>query len=760
MALSREQDNTTPPAAQPAHQPPKIIKRKKDKPDAVPEASQSGGIARRKVVVKKKTKIIIVKDRKPETGQPAAQQHAGTQPAAQPRPADGHAQAAPRPQQKIVLKNDTAARPAVGAGTPPAKPGAPTHGHGARSGGGGRQWDKRRDFVSSKDRDKAIQEQRILEKIARKKRQQESKMLSISKEIDILSTISVGDLAKKMNLRASDIISKLMTMGSMVRVNDLIDSDTATILASEYGCKVTVVSIADDTEIVAETDKSEDLVPRPPVVTIMGHVDHGKTSLLDKIRQTNVVAGESGGITQHIGAYKVKTATGGTVTFIDTPGHAAFTMMRSRGAKVTDIVVLVVAANDGVMPQTIEAINHAKAAKVQIIVAVNKIDLPDADLDKIKRQLSEHELIAEDWGGQTLFAYVSAMTGQGVDKLLETILLQSEIMELKANPKRAAVGTVLEASLDVGRGSVGTVLVQNGTLHVGDHFIAGTHEGRVRAMFDDRGERITEAPPSTPVEVLGFEDTPEAGDSLNVMSDEKEVRAMAERRRHLKQTESAKAVVKVTLDNLFDQIKEGEIAEFKVVIRADVQGSAEALKEALTKLSNEKLKFVCIQGAAGAINESDVMLAETSKAMIIAYRVRPSGKIKSLAEKLGVEIKKFDIIYEAIEFIEAAMKGSIAKEMREVDTGTIEVRSVFKISKIGTIAGCYVTSGKIDRNNGIRIIRDGVLIHKGKIASLKRFKDDVREVQQGFECGLSVENFNDLKELDVIEAYTIQEFAG
>ncbi|MEK6794325.1 MAG: translation initiation factor IF-2 [Spirochaetota bacterium] len=787
--------------------PPKIIKIKKESVEVKPEESHSN-IAKKKVVVKKKKVFIVGKqegEADSEKATPATPAPASApqpeRPAFRPAPGGtsdnrggstgyrgpgtggtggyrgpgtggggyrgpgtggtggyrgpggGGGYRGPGGGGKIIIKKEDLAKArasaAAAGGARPARPAGSFR---------KKEFDKRKQGFDFKAREKAIQEQRVLDKIAQKKRQQESRLTSVPKEVEILETISVGDLAKKMNLRAADIVAKFFSMGTVVRVNDIIDKDSATILADEYGCKVKVVSVHDDATISIIADDPKDLVPRSPIVTIMGHVDHGKTSLLDKIRSTNVVAGESGGITQHIGAYKVR-AKNGEIAFIDTPGHAAFTMMRARGAKVTDIVVLVVAANDGVMPQTIEAINHAKSAKVTIIVAVNKIDLPDADIEKVKRQLSEHELIAEDWGGQTLFAFVSAHTGEGIEKLLEMIILQSEVMELKANPKREAVGTVLEASLHVGRGPVGTVLVQNGTLHVGDYFIAGMHGGRVRAMFNERGEKLDVALPSTPVEVLGFEDTPEAGDSFHVLTGEQDLRTIAESRKHVRQAEAAKTVVKVTLDNLFDQIKEGQVEEFKVIIKADVQGSAEALKEALGKLSNDKLHFVAVHSGAGAISESDVRLAETSKAMIIAYRVRPENRIKSLAEKSGIEIKRFDIIYEAIEFIEAAMKGSIAKEYQDVDVGTVEVREVFKISKIGTIAGCYVTSGKIERTNGVRIMRDNVLVYKGKIASLKRFKEDVREVVQNFECGLSIENFNDIKQGDVIEAFAVQEKA-
>ncbi len=602
------------------------------------------------------------------------------------------------------------------------------------------------------------QEERLYNKLQEKKRSQEARLANVSKEIDIMETVVVGDLAKKMNLRASDIISKLMSMGSMVRVNDMIDSDTATILAEEFHCKVNVISLKEETQIEIEEDKAEDLKPRSPIVTIMGHVDHGKTSLLDVIRKTNVVAKESGGITQNIGAYKVKSSMG-EIAFIDTPGHAAFTKMRLRGATSTDIVILVVAADDGVMPQTIEAINHAQLANVPIIVAVNKIDLVNADREKIKAQLTEYNLMPEEWGGDTQYVYVSAHTKEGVDDLLEAISLQAELLELKANPKRDAFGVVLESSLSQSRGAVATILVQNGTLRIGDYFVCGLSVGKVRAMIDDKGQRVESAIPSTPVEVLGFEKTPEAGEDFNVLKDEQQAKSIAEKRKQLKQQETLKANVKVNLENLFEHIENAAIQEFNVIIKADVQGSAEALRESLSKIQSDKIRFVCIHAASGAVNESDVDLASVSGATIIAYRVRPSGKAKELAEKLGVAIEKYDIIYEAIESIQNAMRGALSTEKKDVDTGTAEVREVFRIPKVGSIAGCYVTSGKIERNSGVRIIRAGVVIYTSKIGSLKRIKEDAKEVVQGYECGIGIENFNDLKEGDVFEVYKTEEFA-
>ncbi|MEI0517926.1 translation initiation factor IF-2 [Brachyspira murdochii] len=621
-----------------------------------------------------------------------------------------------------------------------------------------KEYDKKSSQKDSKAEAAQRQENKIFNKMQAKKRQQEQRLASVEKEISIMETITVGDLAKKMNLRASDIISKLMGMGTMARVNDIIDSDTATIIADDFGCKVNVVSLQEEATIEVKADKEEDLKPRPPVVTIMGHVDHGKTSLLDAIRHSNITSKESGGITQNIGAYKVKIPSG-EIAFIDTPGHAAFTMMRARGAKSTDIVILVVASDDGVMPQTIEALNHAKEANVPIIVAVNKMDLPNASMDKVKASLSEYGLTPEEWGGDTQYIGVSALTKQGINELLEAIILQAEMLELKANPNREAIGIVLEASLDQGRGPVGTVLVQNGTLKIGDYFVCGLSVGKVRAMVNDLGQRVTKALPSTPVEVLGFEKTPEAGEAFNVMLDEKEAKAIADKRVQLKQQEALKANVKVTLENLYEKIASDAMKEFKVIIKADVQGSAEALRDALNKIQSDKIRFVSIYSASGAVTESDVNLAHASNAIIIAYRVRPSAKARELAEKLGIPIERYDIIYEAIEAIQNAMKGSLERIKKEVDIGTVEVRDVFHVPKVGTIAGCYVTSGKIERNASVRVMRDNVLIYTSKISSLRRVKDDVKEVATGYECGASIENFNDIKKGDILEIFKIEEIA-
>jgi translation initiation factor IF-2 len=580
----------------------------------------------------------------------------------------------------------------------------------------------------------------------------------VPKEISITEGITVSDLARKMNLKGSDIIQKLMGMGMMVTINQQIDSDTASLLAAEYGCKVNVVSLYDETVIEEQKENEEDLKPRPPIVTIMGHVDHGKTKLLDAIRSANVAEGEYGGITQHIGAYAVDLPQG-RIVFIDTPGHEAFTMMRARGAQVTDIVVLVVSAVDGVMPQTIEAINHAKQANVPIIVAVNKVDLPEANVDLVKKQLTEHGLAPEDWGGTTIYNQVSALKKTGIKELLESILLQSEILELKASYSNRASGIVLESRVDMGRGIVATVILQKGTLRAGDSFVAGIYSGKVRAIFNDRGDKVTEATPSLPVEVIGFTSIPNAGDPFQVTDTEQTAKTIGSKRQELKKLEEMKSVKKVTLDNLYEQIKEGQIQELKVIIKADVAGSVEALKSSLERLSTPEIKLEVIQAAAGAINEGDVLLASASNALIVGFHVRPSSAAQSLADREKVEIRKYNIIYDALEDIRSAMEGMLKPELREEQIGTIEVRNTFKIPKVGTIAGCFVTSGKVRRGSDVRLVRDGVEIWKGKISSLKRFKDDAREVETGFECGIGLEAFHDIKEGDVLEAYETHELA-
>ncbi len=574
--------------------------------------------------------------------------------------------------------------------------------------------------------------------------------------IKISEVISVGDLSREMGVKAGEVIKKLMGMGMMATINQVLDADTATLIASEFEFQVENVafnadSALEETPVGAEEEEAA-LQARPPVVTIMGHVDHGKTSLLDAIRSTHVTDQEHGGITQHIGAYHVQV-DGRSVTFLDTPGHEAFTAMRARGAKVTDIVVLVVAADDGVMPQTIEAINHARAAEVPIIVAVNKMDRPDANLEKVKKGLSEYGLAAEDWGGDTVFAPVSAKTQEGIPHLLEMLQLQSDILELKANPEKLARGTIVEAKLDRGRGPVATVLVQEGTLHVGDAFVCGVFYGKVRAMIDDHGQKVDVAPPSFPVEILGLQGVPLAGDSFVAVADEAKARQVAEFR-HSKQreTELVKSS-KVSLDELYSQIKAGDVKELRVVLKADVQGSVEAVSEALTRMSTGDVKLKVLHGSVGGITESDILLAAASNAIVIGFNVRPESKGAALAAKEGVDVRLYTIIYEVVADVRAAMEGLLEPTFREQVFGRVEIRQIFNIAGIGTIAGCSVTEGKIARGNLVRLLRDQVVVHEGKLASLKRFKDDVREVASGYECGLSLEGFQDLKQGDVVEAF-------
>src|SRR5574344_1011469 len=612
----------------------------------------------------------------------------------------------------------------------------------------------KKQVYSRKDKEEAFDEEQLL---MRKKDATPASV--VPTKIDIMETISVSDLAKKMNLKASEIIGKLMSMGMMVTINQTIDSDTATIVASEYNCEVHLVSLYDET--VIESDKGEDtgLLPRPPIVTVMGHVDHGKTKTLDAIRNTNVAADEAGGITQKIGAYQVSTPKG-MITFLDTPGHEAFTMMRARGAQITDIVVLVVAADDGVMPQTLEALHHAKDAKVPIIVAVNKIDKPEANPELVRTQLSEQGLTPEDWGGDTQYVNISALKGIGIDELLDAILLQAEMLELKADYKCRAEGKILESRVDQGRGVVSTVIIQRGTLRQGDPFVAGIFAGRVRAMFNDHGQRIQEATPSMPVEVLGVENMPNAGDPFQVTEDEKEAREVSAKRQELKRFEDAKAVKKVTLENLYQTIDASNVKELKVVIKADVQGSAEALKASLEKLSTKDIRLVVIHSSAGAINESDVLLAAAdSNAFIIGFNVRPTPKAKLLADQEKVDIRKYTIIYKAVEEVQAAMEGMLKPDTKEQVTGQVEVRNTFKVPKIGTIAGCYVTEGTVKRSSSVNLIRDGIVKFTGKIASLKRFKEDAKEVGTGYECGMSLENWQDIQVGDVFEVFEYVEVA-
>ncbi len=581
----------------------------------------------------------------------------------------------------------------------------------------------------------------------------------VPKSIDIMESISVSDLARKMNLKASEVIGKLMGMGMMVTITQSIDSDTATLLAAEYGCEVHLVSLYDETVIESEKDDGVELLPRPPIVTVMGHVDHGKTKTLDAIRHSHVAEGEAGGITQSIGAYSVKTDKG-RITFLDTPGHEAFTMMRARGAQVTDIVVLVVAADDGVMPQTMEAIAHAKDAKVPIIVAVNKVDKPEANPDRVKTQLSEQGLTPEEWGGDTQYVHISALKKEGIDDLLDAILLQAEMLELKANYECRAEGKILESRVDQGRGVVSTVVVQRGTLKQGDPFVAGIYSGRVRAMFDDRGRRIQEAGPSTPVEVLGMEEMPNAGDPFQVTESEKDARAISAKRQELKRFEAAKAVKKTTLDTLFTDIKDSEVKELKVIIKADLQGSVEALKASLEKLSTREIRLSVIHSSAGAINESDVTLAAAdSNAIIIGFNVRPTPKAKTLAEQEQVEIRKYNIIYKCVEEIQQAMEGMLQPDTKEEVIGMVEVRNTFKVPKVGVIAGCSVSEGIVRRSASVNLVRDGIVIFTGKISSLKRFKDDAKEVSVGYECGIGLENWQDIQVGDKLEVFEIIEVA-
>ena len=573
-------------------------------------------------------------------------------------------------------------------------------------------------------------------------------------------TISVKELSEKIGKPAAEIIKKLFLLGIMATINQDIDFDTCELIASEYNITLEQQIAKSYEDVLAdnaqEEDREDQLQPRPPVVTIMGHVDHGKTSLLDAFRHSNVTAGEAGGITQHIGAYTVM-CKGRQITFIDTPGHEAFTSMRARGAQVTDIVILVVAADDGIMPQTIEAINHAKAANVPIVVAVNKIDKPGADPDKVTQQLTEYGLVSEDWGGDTIVVPVSAKKNINLDTLLEMVLLQADVLELRANPNRLAKGTVIEAKLDKARGPLATVLVQNGTLKKGDTIIAGTAYGRIRAMIDDKGRTVNTAGPSTPVEILGFNEVPEAGDVMNVADADKLTRQVAEERKDKIKAAQIKAMQKVSLDELFNQMAEGDLKELNIIVKADVQGSAEAVKQSLEKLSNDEVRVRCIHNAVGAITESDVMFASASNAIVIGFNVRPDATARTLAEKEKVDIRTYRVIYNAIEDVEAAMKGMFKHVFKEVEMGRVSVRNTFKISGVGTIAGAYVQDGKVTRSAQVRVVRDGVVVYDGKISSLKRFKDDVKEVASGYECGISFENFNDVHEGDVIEAYTMEQ---
>ncbi len=580
------------------------------------------------------------------------------------------------------------------------------------------------------------------------------------KTLKLQEGTTVKEFAELISVKLSDVIKKFMELGYMPTINQPVDTDAALLIAEQFGVKLELAQIEEDTIDEETPEDLTKLVPRAPVVTIMGHVDHGKTSLLDAIRETKVTESEAGGITQHIGAYKVNLS-GKDIVFLDTPGHEAFTSMRARGAKVTDIVVLVVAADDGVMPQTVEAINHAKAANVPIVVAINKIDKPEANVAKVKNELAEMGVISEEWGGQTIFVEVSAKKRIGIEHLLEMILLQAEVMELKANPDRPARGTIIEAKLDRGRGPVATVLVQSGTLKVGDAFIAGTHAGKVRALIDDSGRRIASAIASTPVEVIGFADVPSSGDIFTVVEDEKRARQIALLRQQKERLAEIARARKLTLDDLYAKIKEGEIRELNIIIKGDVQGSVEAMKDALEHIAHPQVKVKVIHSSVGGINESDVMLATASSAIIIGFNVRPELKANQLAEKEGVDIRLYTVIYEAIEDVKKALEGLLEPTLKEKALGRAEVRQIFPISRVGTVAGCYVLDGYISRaSDGMRVIRDNIVIYDGKISSLKRFKDDVREVQAGYECGIMIENFNDLKIGDILENYVIEKIAA
>ena len=613
-----------------------------------------------------------------------------------------------------------------------------------------------RDYSADYDEDKVVRR-------ARTKRASDAPTVvapKITHAVVTTEEVAIKVLSEKIGVSASEIIKQLFKEGIMKTINDTVDFDYAEYVAGMHGVTLELKLEKTAEEIIYNADADDGLennTKRPPIVTVMGHVDHGKTSLLDAIRNTNVTSGEAGGITQHIGAYTV-TANGELITFIDTPGHAAFTAMRARGAKITDVAIIVVAADDGVMPQTIEAINHAKAAGVSIVVAINKMDKPHIDPDRVKQQLTEYELVPEEWGGDTIMVPVSAKTGMGLDKLLESVLLVTEIKELKANPEKRATGTVIEAKLDKGRGPVATILVSNGTLNVGDSVIAGYATGKIRAMFDDKGKKIKSAGPSMPVEVLGFSEVPQAGDYMYV-ADEKLVKKAAEERKNKVKLENARQTPSLNLGDLFGRISEGQLKTLNIIIKTDVQGSLEALKSSLEKISNEEVKVSAIHGGVGGINETDIMLAKASEAIVIGFNVRADSNAKALAEKEGVDVRLYSVIYDAVDDVTAAMKGMLAPKFRETVTGSVEVREVFKITGVGAVAGCYVTSGKVIRNGKVRIYRNNISIYDGNILALKRFKDDVKEVAQGYECGISVENYNDIKIGDVFEIYQMEEIA-
>ena len=620
----------------------------------------------------------------------------------------------------------------------------------------------------NKEKIQSKSKQRPNQQAASAKRRQEERdkmnrlQLEIAKKqqlkVEIPDEIAVGELASRMKKTAAEVIKQLFKLGVFASISDVIDYDTAALVAMEMGCKVEkeVIVTVEERLIDDHEDKEEDLVPRAPVVVVMGHVDHGKTSLLDYIRHANVVSGEAGGITQHIGAYTVEI-NGSPITFLDTPGHEAFTSMRARGAMVTDIAILVVAADDGIMPQTVESINHAKAAGIPVVVAINKMDTVGANPERIKQQLTEYELVSEEWGGDTIICPISAKTGMGIDNLLENLVILAEVQELKANPNRAARGAVIEARLDKGRGPIMTVLVQNGTLKLGDIIIAGTAVGRVRTMINDKGQRVTEAGPSTPVEISGLSEVPSAGDTFNAVADERMARELAEERRVKQNANALGGTKKVSLEDLFSQIQAGEMKTLNIIVKADVQGSAEAVKASLEKISNDEVRVKVIHSAVGAINESDVMLAATSGAIIVGFNVRPDNAARDSAARSKVDMRMYRVIYDCINEIEAAMKGMLAPQFKEVIIGHAEVRETYKVSKVGTVCGCYCTDGKIQRGCQVRVLRDNIVIHEGELASLRRFKDDVKEVASGYECGMQVEKFNDIKVGDVIECFVMEQ---
>ena len=633
--------------------------------------------------------------------------------------------------------------------------------HGAQEGG-------KRSDRGGKEKFQNRQKQRQQQAAASTKRRQEERdrmqklHFEIAKKaptkVQIPDTIGVGELASRMKKTGAEVVRTLIKNGVMASLSDIIDYDTAALVAMELGCKVEreVVVTVEERLIDDHVDAPEDLVPRAPVVVVMGHVDHGKTSLLDYIRKANVAAGEAGGITQHIGAYTVNVK-GSPVTFLDTPGHEAFTSMRARGASVTDIAILVVAANDGIMPQTIESINHAKAAKIPIVVAINKMDMPGANPERVKQQLTEYDLVSEEWGGDTIVCPISAKTGEGIDNLLENLVVLAEVLELKANPNRPAKGTVIEARLDRGRGPIMTVLVQNGTLRQGDIIIAGTAVGHVRTMINDKGQRVTEAGPSIPVEIAGMSEVPNAGDVFNAVDDERMARELVEERKEKEKEKTLGVAKKVTLDDLFSRIQQGEIKDFNIIVKADVQGSAEAVKTSLEKLTNEEVRVKVIHSGVGAISESDVMLAATSNALIVGFNVRPDSAARDYAARANVEIRTYRVIYDCINEIEAAMKGMLAPKFAEQVIAHIEIRQLYKVSKVGTVCGCYVQDGKVQRGCKVRVVRDGIVIFEGEMASLRRFKDDVKEVASGYECGIQIEKFNDEHVGDIIEAYVMKQ---